>query len=211
MHKQLNYLEADGLACVRGEVTLFSDLAFRLDSERVLQLTGPNGSGKSSLLRILCGIGQAAAGTVRFNGQAIQDLTTDYRAAISYVGHRRGVCEDLSALENLQFCAAIASTQPTPRCRDALARFALADRADTPARLLSAGQIQRVALARLLISDAPVWLLDEPFTALDADGRALAETIFSEHARNGGISVIATHQVLSLPDVAVDLLDLGAT
>ena len=208
MHKTINQLEASGLTCVRGEETIFSELDLSARSAEVLQLQGRNGSGKTSLLRLLCGIAQPAAGTIRWNGVDIQDDTEAFRCAIDYIGHRRGVCEDLTPVENIQFANELEKPKPKARCLEALQRVGLAHVAGIPARLLSAGQNQRAALARLLISDAAVWFLDEPFTAIDRDGREIVESIIAQHAANGGISVIATHQPMTLTDTVIKTLDL---
>jgi heme exporter protein A len=207
---KFNHLEARGLTCVRGEATLFSDLEISLKAAEVLQLCGPNGSGKTSLIRILCGIGHAAAGSVHWNGKDIDVSAEAFRAATCYLGHHRGVCEDLTPTENLRFFCALRTAKPVAACRAALERFGLAAHADTPARLLSAGQNQRIALARLLLCDADVWFLDEPFTAMDAEGRQLVEDIIREHAAHGMLGVIATHQAMELGVTRVTTLDLGA-
>lgn len=196
MGNDFNQLAASGLACVRGDTTLFETLELSVDAGQVLQLAGANGSGKTSLLRILCGLSPPAAGSVTWNGTDISRCADDYGEQISYIGHRRGVCDDLSPLENLRFACALDGPKTLEDCRRALTTFGLDRRMHTPARLLSAGQVQRTALARLLVADTAVWLLDEPFTALDADGRALVEDTLTRHADAGGISVIATHQPL---------------
>lgn len=210
MINTFNHLEARNLACARGETTLFSGLEISLRSAEVLQLCGANGSGKTSLIRILCGIGQAAAGSVCWNGIDIEGNAAVFRAAACYLGHQRGICEDLTPLENLQFFCALRTPKPLSACRAALARFGLAAYADTPARLLSAGQNQRAALARLLLCDAEVWFLDEPFTAMDAEGRGIVEEVICEHAARGMLGVIATHQAMELGVTRVTTLDLGA-
>ncbi len=193
-----NELTISGLACVRGDTTLFAALDFSVAAGDVLQIQGANGSGKTSLLRLLCGLSPPAAGTIRWNGVDIAVQAEDYRCAVSYIGHRRGVSEELSPLENLEFACALHHPAAPPACRDALTALGLGRRLHTPARLLSAGQVQRTALARLMLSDAPVWILDEPFTALDSDGRAQIEQLLEQHAARGGLSVIATHQPLQL-------------
>ena len=125
-----------------------------------------------------------------------------------YIGHRRGVCEDLTPLENLRFTCDLTTPTSTSRARAALAQFGLEHVAGEVTRLLSAGQLQRTALARLLVNDAQLWCLDEPFTALDEEGRAVVESIISENAANGGICFVATHQPMSIPATSVKILDL---
>lgn len=205
-----NELTISGLACARGDVTLFAALDFSVAAGEVLQIQGANGSGKTSLLRLLCGLSPPAAGTICWNGVEITAQADDYRCAVSYVGHRRGVSEELSPLENLEFACALHRPVAASACRDALTALGLGQRLHTPARLLSAGQVQRTALARLILSDASIWLLDEPFTALDSDGRAEIEQLLAEHAARGGLSVVATHQPLQLASGQVRTLRIDA-
>lgn len=193
-----NELTISGLACVRGDITLFESLDFAVAAGEVLQVQGANGTGKTSLLRLLCGLSPPASGTIRWNGVAIGEQSEAYRSAVSYIGHRRGVSEEFSPLENLEFACALQRPATTGACRDALTTLGLGERLHTPARLLSAGQVQRTALARLILSEASIWLLDEPFTALDSGGRAQIEQLLSQHAARGGLSVVATHQVMEL-------------
>ena len=210
MHNDSNQLNGIDLTCIRGEETIFSGLDVSAGAAEVVQLQGTNGSGKTSLLRILCGISQPAAGTVCWNGLEIGSNAEEFRREISYIGHRRGVCEDLSPLENVHFANALGASRPASECRQALARLELAHVAEIPARLLSAGQNQRTALARLLVSDAACWFLDEPFTALDSDGREIIEAVIAEHAAAGGISIVATHQPMTLTGTEVKTLILDA-
>lgn len=206
-----NELTISGLACVRGDATLFAALDFSVAAGDVLQIQGANGSGKTSLLRLLCGLSPPAAGTIHWNGIDIAEQAEDYRSAVSYIGHRRGVSEELSPLENLEFACALHEPAATQACSDALTALGLGQRLHTPARLLSAGQVQRTALARLMLSDAAVWILDEPFTALDSDGRAQIEQLLGQHAARGGLSVIATHQPLQLDTARVRTLRIDAS
>lgn len=203
-----NQLTAANLACVRGDATLFTGLHLHIEGGEVLQLHGANGSGKTSLLRILCGLSPPAAGTVRWNDVDIAELSDGFRGALSYIGHRRGVCEELTPLENLEFACALDQPHGPEDCRAALGSLGLSHRLDTPSRLLSAGQVQRTALARLFTTPTPLWLLDEPFTALDSGGRARIEQVLQDHARTGGIAVVATHQSMNLGDVPVKILNL---
>ena len=208
MRQDFNHLKVAGLACARGEKTIFAELDFTARAAEVIHLQGRNGSGKTSLLRILCGFARPTTGLVTWNGHDIQQHQDSFFPNVGYIGHRRGVCEDLTPLENVQFAGALTVPKPERECRDALARVELTHVAETPARLLSAGQNQRIALARLLISSTPLWCLDEPFTALDRDGRTIIEAIIAEHAAAGGISIIATHQSMSLDTVSVQSLSL---
>ena len=163
-----------------------------------MQLQGPNGSGKTSLIRILCGLARPASGRVTWNDIDVHREFSSISHKINYVGHRRGVCEDLSPLENLIFASDLHTPVPQNDCLKALAKLGLESVSNATCRKLSAGQIQRTALARLLVRNATLWCLDEPFTALDTQGRAIVESMLSENAENGGISIVATHQPLSL-------------
>lgn len=205
-----NELTISGLACARGDATLFAALDFAVAAGEVVQIQGANGSGKTSLLRLLCGLSPPAAGKIYWNNVDIAEQAEEYRSAVSYVGHRRGVSEELSPLENLEFACALQRPAASGACRDALTALGLGQRLHTPARLLSAGQIQRTALARLILSEASIWLLDEPFTALDSDGRAQVEHLLAEHAAGGGLSVVATHQPLHLDRGQVRTLRIDA-
>lgn len=210
MPNNSDQLTVSGLACVRGDVTLFEALDFSLAAGEVLQVQGANGSGKTSLLRLLCGLSPPAAGTIRWNDVDIATQADDFRAVVSYIGHRRGVSEDLSPLENLEFACALGHPADSGACRDALISLGLERRLHTPVRLLSAGQIQRTALSRLILSKARLWLLDEPFTALDSDGRAQIEQLLERHAAGGGLSIVATHQPMRLDAERVRPLRIDA-
>ncbi len=187
-------LEALELHCERGSRTLFRNLSFRVRPREVLCIAGANGSGKTSLLRILCGLLPPSAGHVRWKGEDIQRLREDYSRALVYLGHAAAVKDDLSAAENLALACAIAGDAiENAAARGALERFAVSHTA--PVRRLSQGQRRRAALARLALSEArPLWLLDEPFTALDAQGIAVLKHLVEEHTGNGGAVVLSTHQ-----------------
>ncbi len=190
-------LEVVDLECIRGDRLLFGGLAFALGAGEIVQVEGANGAGKTSLLRILCGLARPTAGEVRWQGTDIRAQRAGYGRVVAYVGHAAGVTERLSGIENLRYAARMAGTGAEGTSA-ALERVGLADCGELPVRALSAGQRRRVALARLLLLPARLWLLDEPFTALDAGGRALVERLLSEHLRGGGLAVLTSHQPLSV-------------
>ena len=190
---------------------LFGDLNFSIESGQVLQVEGHNGSGKTTLLRTLCGLALPSNGEVRWCGQNIRKAQTDYFAELSYVGHYAGVKDELTALENLAMARAMSTSREGVGAEDALQRLGLpVECEDVPCRNLSAGQKRRVALARLLVTDTRLWVMDEPFTALDVAGRRTVEEMLSEHSGRGGIAVITTHHAVSLDSGLVKHLRLSA-
>ena len=204
------FLEGHDLECTRGDRVLFSGLHLRADTGQGLHVGGENGSGKTSLLRILCGLLVPNAGQVSWNGMPIRRQREDYGSNLVYVGHVNSVKDDLSAAENLHFGAALAGRPVDPqRIRGALETFDMASRATLPTRVLSQGQKRRVALARLLLAqDVPLWILDEPFTALDVRGVAVLRGVIEAQLARGGIVVLTTHQDVGLP-ASIARLDLA--
>jgi len=179
----------DGLACIRGERMVFADLSFRLESGGALLLTGANGSGKSSLLRLCAGLVEPAAGRLLWDGERL-DVEL-HRNRLRYVGHLDAVKSVLSVAENLAFWARLSGAPGNVPA--ALEQVGLARLADLPARLLSAGQKRRLALARLALGRADLWLLDEPTVGLDRDGIALLAALVAAHRADGGMVMAATH------------------
>jgi heme exporter protein A len=191
-------LEVRGLACTRNERRLFADLNFSLSAGDALLIDGPNGSGKTSLLRLLCGLGLLDAGKICWRGRDVDDYRAEYLADVAYVGHANGIKLDLTARENLQFARALGHAGSAATATKALAEVGLAGFADAPCGKLSAGQRRRVALARLFVLEARLWLLDEPFTALDARAVLRFEALLRAHLDNGGLLILTTHRSVDL-------------
>ena len=202
-------LATHSLGCIRDDRTLFSDLAFRLTPGQALLLEGRNGSGKTSLLRILCGIRLPDAGSVTWDGTDIHQLGPDYHEHIAYVGHRDGVKLDLTPRENLAVARAMG--KPSGITLDeALERVDLYGFEDVLTRNLSAGQQRRLALARLLVTDTVLWILDEPFTSLDVHGIQVIEELLEQHTRAGGMLAVTSHHTVKLNDTPVTRINLSA-
>lgn len=202
-------LAVEKLACIRGERQLFRDVSFRLASGEALLLRGPNGSGKSSLLRILAGFLRQAEGAIAWDGGAVAEDVEAHRDRLHYLGHQDAVKPQLSTEDNLLFWARLLghdAAQAAAKVEDALASCGLTRQRRLPGRYLSAGQKRRLALARLLIAPAPLWLLDEPTNALDSAAVDWFGGILQRHRRNGGLVILASHVAVPLPDAKI--LDL---
>ena len=199
-------LEAAGLECVRQQRKLFSGLSLALGAGESLRVAGANGSGKTSLLRILCGLLPPDAGEVRWQGERIRSLREEYARQIVYLGHAPAVKDELTAEENLRIAARLSGMAvPAERIKAALGRFQVPG---SYVKRLSQGQKRRAALARLCLSESvPLWLLDEPFTALDVQGIGLLKELIETHTRRGGMVAFTTHQD---PGIAASrVLELG--
>jgi heme exporter protein A len=196
------------LSCIRGRKRLFSEVNFTLHPGACMHLQGRNGAGKTSLLRIACGLAQPESGQVLWNGQPIQSAE-DFRAQLLYLGHGLALKEDLSALENLMLHARISPMPLEPaQAMQALARMGLRGRESLPVRALSQGQKRRAALARLLVSQAPLWILDEPIVALDTQAQEALCSVIAQHAQRGGMALFTSHQPLALAGQACSTLVL---
>jgi heme exporter protein A len=194
----INVLTAEDVAVFRGERLVFRDFSFTVARGGALVLTGPNGSGKSTLLRLLAGLVRPAAGRVLWDGaDAFSDLA-GHGARVAYLGHQDAVKPGLTVTENLRFAAAVSGRSIVA----ALGAVGLEALADLPARMLSAGQKRRLALSRLVLSAAPLWLLDEPTLGLDTRSIDRFGRLLATHRGAGGIVVTATHVPLPLPDAA---------
>ncbi len=204
-------LTAIDLACIRGDRRLFAGLGFTLGPGERLHVTGENGSGKTSLLRMLCGLSPPEEGEVRWTGVAIASLGDEYRQAVLYLGHHNALKEELTALENLLTTSALAGVAlgDAEGC-EVLRRVGLAGREDLPVRFLSQGQKRRVALARLLWSPAPLWVLDEPYVALDAAAVGWLAEIIGAHIAGGGMAVLTSHQEVAIEGGVAQTLRLAA-
>ena len=197
-------LEAQKLAARRGFATLFSGLSFRVDTGEALVVTGANGTGKTTLLRIIAGLTTPAAGALTWNGEALKPLDPEFRRAVAYVGHLAGLKDELTAEENLASLLLLDGEAVTRGAlRAALEDVALSTQRGLPARVLSQGQRRRIGLARLALMPRPLWILDEPTTALDASGVELLGRVLARHLADGGILVAATHAALGIPPARV--------
>ncbi len=203
-------LAAEQLACVRGERRLFAAVGFRLDGGELLYLQGRNGAGKTSLLRMLIGLLPPEAGQILWRGQDIHEQIDEYRAELCYLGHHNAIKEELTPLENLLLSARLADeTLSEDDALDALEQVGLAGREDLACKYLSQGQKRRVALARLVKERRALWVLDEPFVALDVAAVAWLAGIISAHLQRGGLAVMTTHQPVDIPAGTVRELRLG--
>ncbi|TYK59724.1 cytochrome c biogenesis heme-transporting ATPase CcmA [Pseudomonas synxantha] len=202
-------LEAVALACERDLRLLFEQLDLRLAAGDMVQISGPNGSGKTSLLRLLAGLMQPTAGVVRLNGKPLHEQRTELARNLVWIGHAAGIKDVLSAEENLSWLSALHHPATRDGIWQALAAVGLKGFEDVPCHTLSAGQQRRVALARLYLSGPPLWILDEPFTALDKQGVAQLEEHLARHCEQGGLVVLTTHHTLARKPGGYRELDLG--
>jgi heme exporter protein A len=194
-------LTVSQITCERGHRPLFAPASFSLARGQALHLQGDNGVGKTSLLRIVCGLSPAVSGEVRWQGRLVRDVATEFRAALFYLGHALSLKENLNALENLMADAAVRGHDlSAAQAQAALRRIGLRGREALPVRVMSQGQKRRVALARLMISTANLWVLDEPFVALDPQAVDQLRRVLGQHVAAGGMLLLTSHQPVSLLD-----------
>lgn len=201
-------LEARELLCERDERTLFSGLSFTLNAGEWVQITGSNGAGKTTLLRLLTGLSRPDAGEVLWQGQPLHQVRDSYHQNLLWIGHQPGIKTRLTALENLHFYH---RDGDTAQCLEALAQAGLAGFEDIPVNQLSAGQQRRVALARLWLTRATLWILDEPFTAIDVNGVDRLTQRMAQHTEQGGIVILTTHQQLNVAESKIRRISLTQT
>jgi len=191
-------LTAKGLTLFRGDRCLFRNVSFAVTSGELLILEGSNGSGKTSLMKALVGMLDLESGVISWNGKPVSEQRQVFHGALVWTAHRVGLKADLTPVENLRYEAAL-RRQGRDGLDKVFERLEIGRLKPLPLRSLSAGQQRRVALARMLLADVPLWLMDEPFTNLDREGRALVMELVKEHLDNDGMCVMAAHQ-----DVEID-------
>ncbi|MBV2127827.1 cytochrome c biogenesis heme-transporting ATPase CcmA [Arsukibacterium indicum] len=201
-------LRGEGLSCIRQDRVLFSQLSLQLHSGQLLQILGKNGAGKSSLLRILAGLASPDDGQVFYQAKPLAQSLPAYCGNLCYIGHQSGVHEQLTALENLRFWRAASGLNNADDWA-LLAQLGLAGLEDVPCRMLSAGQQRRVSLARLWLTPAKIWILDEPFTALDQSAIVLLQQQMLDHLNQGGAIILTSHQNLTLQFQSLVQLELA--
>lgn len=203
-------LDVVDLECVRGDRRLFSGLSFSLEAGTLLHLHGHNGSGKTTLMRTLCGLVLPTAGEISWDGESIRKQGEEYRRDLVYIGHKSGIKDDLTGVENLRISCALDGVPVSEKeAWDSLEKMGLNGHEDLPARVLSQGQTRRVALARLLVNKARIWILDEPFTALDKAAVAFLQSVIRAHVDDGGMVILTTHQEVKITSGQVQSLQLG--
>jgi heme exporter protein A len=198
-------LGVEGVHVWRGDRHVLKNLSFEINPREALHISGRNGSGKTTLLKVACGLLRPEQGRVTWRGRSISEVRADYQHALAYASHEPALKGDLTALENLRFMVGLKRRSSAAELAGCLQRTGVAGCADLPVRVLSAGQRRRVAMARVLGMRAPLWLLDEPFTNLDAAGSEIFAALIAEHVSSGGMAVVVAHHELVLPTAACRL------
>ena len=203
-------LDAENLGCVRGDRRLFSDLNFSVQGGGLVQVTGPNGSGKTSLLRMICRLLEPAEGKIRWQGENIRSLGEDYFTTLTFLGHRNGVKDELTSVENLRVSSGLNGIEVSQdAAASILQQMGLGGREQLPARLLSEGQRRRLAVARLSVCTTVLWVLDEVLTSLDKTAVTLVKSLIENHLAGGGMAIVATHQELDFSAGSFQRIELA--
>jgi heme exporter protein A len=202
-------LEVINLACARGDRNLFEGLNFALRPGELLHILGANGSGKTTLLRTLCGLTRPADGVIRWQGSTIRELGDDYRAELAYVGHTNALQGELTPAENLRAAAGLGAAASEHDIERALERFNLSALRSFPAKVLSQGQKRRLGLARLALLGRRLWILDEPFAALDTHSIALVTELLAGHLARDGLVALTSHQEFEIGTLEFLSIRLG--
>ncbi len=200
---------ASNLHLWRGDLHVLRGVSFDVPAGRCLQITGINGAGKSTLLRALCGLLPLESGSVRWRSSDIRKDRHAFHAELAWLGHGTALKADLSAAENLRYSAGLRRALSSADIERALASVGFADADQRLARQMSAGQQRRVALARVLLLECALWMLDEPTSNLDTRGQAMFSELLNAHLQRGGLAIVATHQPLSLPPAQLQELELS--
>jgi heme exporter protein A len=208
MNTAADGLDVDEVHVWRGDRHVLKGVSLNLRPRQLLHVSGPNGTGKTTLLRVACGLLRPEQGRVSWLGKSISSIRVEYQAALAYASHEPALKGDLTALENLRFAVGLKRRVTAGELRAHLDQTGVAACADLPARVLSAGQRRRVAMARVLAMSASLWLLDEPFTNLDAAGTDLMMGLLQSHVERGGAALVVAHHDLKM-DVDLRRLDLG--
>jgi len=200
------------LGCIKGGRQLFSDIDCEVKAGQWLYVTGANGVGKTSLLRMVCGLASVESGSILWNGTPIHKQADNYRQALCYLGHLNALQESMTVDENLRFTSALAGLAPARAQRqEVLTKFGLRGRSQQLVRHLSQGQKRRVALSRLVLSPSRLWVLDEPYVAMDEAGIQLLADLIGSHLEQGGMAVLTSHQKVAIRNIPSQLLELKAT
>jgi heme exporter protein A len=202
MNIAVDGLGVEGVHVWRGDRHVLKAVTLHIKPREVLHISGRNGSGKTTLLRVACGLLRPEQGRVTWQGRSISEVRTEYQQALAYASHEPALKGDLTALENLRFMVGLRRRVSAAELTRCLERTGVAGCTDLPVRVLSAGQRRRVAMARVLGVHAALWMLDEPFTNLDAGGSETFAALIAEHVRQGGMAVVVAHHELVLPTQA---------